>query len=464
MLNEALGELGTDRLFSGELPDLRTTWMQRREVLIGLLTGVAATTVLVSSRLTPVFLVVIIGLWLWVRWREADRAALVPPNDSLAVSLAALLLYALASTLWAAHPGAGIGKVLLLGAVAAASVATARLIAGADRAAILCASEGLWLGLLVGLVYFLAEGLTGQAVKIWIINALKVSPELLQPARSYHWANGKLVGIDLASFTRSTTPISLLIWPALMAALGAIKFPWNRRIAVLLFVLGFAAVFFSPQESSKVAIVFGTAAFGLAWISRVWAYRIVAGAWVLACLAVVPVVMWVHALDLDRAPWLQRSAQHRIIIWNFTAEEVLKAPVFGIGAYMTYVMGPEMTAESTIPLDPTDQWERKFSRHAHNAYLQTWFELGAVGALLLMGVGLSILGRIRRLPSPVVPYGLAVFSTAATLLGLSYGIWQTWYIALFGLAAILFAVGASAYASSGGVAVAAGGRLAPRPV
>ena len=455
---------GARRLFSGEIPDLSATWMRRREVLIGLLTGVTATTVLVSSRLTPVFLAVMIGLWLWVRWRAADRATLAPANDSLAISLAALLVYALASTLWAAHPGAGIGKVLLLAGVAAASIATARLIAGADRASILCASEGLWLGLLVGVVYFLAEGLTGQAVKIWIINALKVSPELLQPARSYHWANGKLIGIDLASFTRSTTPISLMIWPALMAALGSVRSPWNRRIAALLFVLAIFAVFYSPQESSKLAIVVGTAAFGLAWLSRVWAYRAVAAAWALACLAVVPAVMWAHAVDLDNAPWLNRSAQHRIIIWNFTAEEVLKAPVFGIGAYMTYVMGPEMTAESTMPPDPTDRWQRKFSRHAHNAYLQTWFELGAVGALLLMWAGLSILGRISRLPSSVVPFGLGAFSTAAALLGSAYGIWQTWYIALFGLATILFAVGASAYASSGGVALARGERLAPRPV
>ena len=90
-----------------------------------------------------------------------------PANDSLAVSLAALVLFAFASTRapWAAHPGAGIGKVLLLGAVAAASIATARLIAGADRPAILCASEGLWLGLLVGVVYFLAEGLPAKPSK-----------------------------------------------------------------------------------------------------------------------------------------------------------------------------------------------------------------------------------------------------------------------------------------------------------
>ena len=77
-----LANSGTDRLFSGELPDLSTTWMQRREVLIGLLAGVTATTVLVSSRLTPVFLAAMIGLWLWVRWREADRAARLPPTTA----------------------------------------------------------------------------------------------------------------------------------------------------------------------------------------------------------------------------------------------------------------------------------------------------------------------------------------------------------------------------------------------
>ena len=226
-----------------------------------------------------------------------------------------------------------------------------------------------------------------------------------------------------------------------MAALGAIVRPWNKPIAMLMFVLAIAAVFLSPQESSKTAIVAGVAAFALTRISARWALRLIAAGWITACLAVVPLALMAHRLDLHNANWLQTTAQHRIIIWNFTAEQVLKAPVFGIGAYMTYIVGPTIAAQNA----PDEHLPRKLSRHSHDVYLQTWFELGAVGALLLMTAGLMVLGRIGRLDPAVQPFGFATFCSAATLMASSYGIWQSWYMAIFGLTPVAFAIGARVF-------------------
>lgn len=437
-------------MFSGDIQSVRASWAFRRsEVLIGTFIGILVALLLVSPRLTPFFLLALAIAWLWIRLPQRGLAAAMPEIDGLTASIGALLFYALLSSLWAVAPAATIGKVGLMLATVLISLVTVRLLWAEGRMEILHPAEGLWLGLLVGLLFYCAESVSGQAIKIWVVNTFKIGPELLQPDKAYSWSkDGRLLSVAEAAFTRSATPITLLLWPALMAALGAIARPWSKPIAMLMFVLAIAAVFLSPQESSKTAIVAGVAAFALTHISARWALRMIALFWITACLAVVPLAMLAHRLDLHNAAWLQTSAQHRIIIWNFTAEQALQAPLFGIGAYMTYIVGPTITAKAVN--SPGEHLQRKLSRHSHDVYLQTWFELGAVGALLLMTAGLTVLGRIGRLGSAVQPFGFAAFCSAATLMASSYGIWQSWYMAMFGLAAVAFAIGARAFETAGG--------------
>ena len=72
--------------------------------------------------------------------------------------------------------------------------------------------------------------------------------------------------------------------------------------------------------------------------------------------------------------------------------------------------------------------------------MQTWYELGAVGALLLMATGLAVLAALRRLPRLQLPYAYATF-VAATIVGcFSWGLWQTWFMAAYGVAAVLLAL------------------------
>jgi hypothetical protein len=325
-------------------------------------------------------------------------------------------------------------------AIALACLVTVQLANREPREGNLRVSEGLWLGVLIGIAFYLAEALTAQAIKIWLINALHVSPDTLEPKREYKWSDGRLVRMGWDGFTRNATPITLIMWPAMMAALGAIAPPWNRWVAALLLTLAAAAVVASPHESSKLALAAGFCGFAIAWLSSALARRAIAAIWVAACLAIVPAALLMHRLELHHAEWLQHSARHRIVIWNTTAEQVLKAPLFGVGAHTTYVKGQELVPET--PIAPNEEFAPTLSRHAHNVFLQTWLELGAIGALLLAVAGWQVVERIGQARRAVQPFAYASLCSAAALMATSYGMWQGWYMALFGLAPILFAIGA----------------------
>jgi O-antigen ligase len=68
--------------------------------------------------------------------------------------------------------------------------------------------------------------------------------------------------------------------------------------------------------------------------------------------------------------------------------------------------------------------------HPHNAVLQVWLELGAVGALIGLGLLLSILRAIGRMKDSPVTRAAAfgMFTTGLTLASISFGIWQSWWM------------------------------------
>jgi O-antigen ligase len=211
--------------------------------------------------------------------------------------------------------------------------------------------------------------------------------------------------------------------------------------ATLIVLLGGADIMLAQHESSKLAFVAGLAAFAAAHVTVRLTGRVVATGWVIACLVVLPAALILHRLGVDEAPWLQGSARHRIIIWNHTAEQVLKAPWFGVGARTTYVLGPRLEREQGMRKD--EPYQRTLSAHSHSIYLQTWFELGLIGATLLCVLGLAILQAIGSLAARLQPYAYATFVSAAVMAASSYGMWQIWFVSMFGFCAALFGLGAS---------------------
>jgi O-antigen ligase len=82
--------------------------------------------------------------------------------------------------------------------------------------------------------------------------------------------------------------------------------------------------------------------------------------------------------------------------------------------------------------------------HAHNEFLQTWYELGAVGVVLLLAAGCGVIFSIGRLSPGAQPFVLAQFAAFFAIAALSWGMWQSWLMALTGLAGIYAAMAARA--------------------
>jgi len=123
-------------------------------------------------------------------------------------------------------------------------------------------------------------------------------------------------------------------------------------------------------------------------------------------------------MNLQTAEWLRGSFRARIIIWEYTAERVLDHPWLGIGAASTPALR-----------EPRDQSEkpsgyvypRNTGQHAHNMFLQTWYELGAAGVLLIAIAGAIVAFRIALLPIETQPFAAASFAVFFVDRGLFLG-------------------------------------------
>jgi hypothetical protein len=75
--------------------------------------------------------------------------------------------------------------------------------------------------------------------------------------------------------------------------------------------------------------------------------------------------------------------------------------------------------------------------------LQTWYELGAAGVILLLAAGSAVILSIGRLAGAVQPFMLAQFAAFFVVAAVSWGMWQSWLMALTGLAALYATMAAS---------------------
>jgi len=233
---------------------------------------------------------------------------------------------------------------------------------------------------------------------------------------------------------RGATILVLFLWPVLMLT-------WRRPLLSLFLC---AAVLFPSVYSRCDAAIAGLAVSGMVFaVARVWP-RATLNMAMACCILYILAAPFLHAKLTDpkhwgvtgklmeaEQTWMPRSAYHRLLIWDFTAEKALERPITGWGFYSSRVIpgGKEKldSHEDALPL------------HPHNGVLQIWAELGGVGALLLVLLCLSIrraMTRIRSLPECAI--GISMFMCAFVIICVSYGIWQSWWIAALLLVSAFF--------------------------
>jgi O-antigen ligase len=333
--------------------------------------------------------------------RNQIEAALLTP---LGAAAPLFLLYAALSIAWSPAPGASLyafGELLL--PIAAAFLLGLTLPTHAPR----------WLWILIALFAI------GASCVILVDLALEM------PVR-------RAMGWRIDSFIYNRPALTLLVLaPPLLTALAARK---HRALALAVAAFIAAAILQSDSGAAKLGMLITAAGYAVARWSRRIALGAATAAIVLA-LALAPVVgdLLQGAIPPRAHEVLATSnSQARVDIWRSFGAAVRYQPWFGAG------FGPGASFPESPDLADLDPAYRAFlvAGHPHNAALQIWSELGAVGAFLALFVLCLVLRSLSRLPAASFAAGIAVMVAAATVSFVGHGLWQGWWAASIGAAII----------------------------
>ena len=388
------------------------------------------TPVVISAvpRLTWLFLPLIaLALSVPVLRRRGEWRQLFQPNTAF-IAVLLVAIYIFLNAIWAADQGAAFGAAALLLGLALFTLAACTAIAESDelqlRRAALAFTAGAFFGALFVLFELLTKGLITRAV----MNAIP----LLQPDSAKHvrFSNGEVTKIKYSVFNRNVAIVMFNLWPGLLV-LRTIEDGTRRAFLTGLFLLAVAVpVIISTHDSSQVALIGSCLVFILAWTWRRPVIRALAVLWCAAFVLVLPVNFLAYKADLHLAPWLPTSARARVIIWEYTSERVLDHPWLGIGADST----PALKTPRGVAEQPKGYvWPRMTGWHAHSLFLQTWYELGVAGVILMAFAGAAVVLRISLLPFEAQPFAAATFAVFVAIAAFAWGMWQPWLMCAVGL-------------------------------
>ena len=413
---------------------------------------------LLSAPIAPrlnIALLFLLGLLSLIDLLVLNRPAKLFPSKLLTPLAAATPLmlagYLFLNSLWARDPGVALGKAALVSAIFAVVLVCWLEFNNQSAAVRNRTAKAALLGSLIGLAIACFEFSTGHLLQ-WALydtwpairpegNSIKVLVddgsgfEKVAPEEHRKQHDVEKIEIRSSGLNRNLSLMLLLQWPVLALAQCALAPRYRMPALVALFGIGSATVLVSVSQTAQIALIGSVVVFLTA---RFWPlfthYTILAG-WCIALIFALPLAAAPYKAGMHKSNWLFESARDRIAIWSLTAELAAKTPIFGVGIRSTRVIGKEL--RKSAKYGPTYAKPRRLGIHAHNQYLQVWFELGAIGAALMLALGIAILRTVRTLARDFQPYAYAAFTTAALVAAFGWGLWQTWLLVGFGVAFIL---------------------------
>ncbi len=374
-----------------------------------------------------------------VIWTVADNKEALPLHlpglvtDRIALFIVAFVVWMALSNLWSPNPRVGIATASWSFAVLAIVYAVTSLAPRVAADARTTMALAFVAAFSIGVVLLLWDALTDLSGRRLFMNLI---PPLKSRSSDAVIRDGAVVALPMYLIKKNAAVVMMLFWPALLVAVRYATTAWQKRAVTGGVVLFALAILVSGHDTSRVAL----AASGAIWILATFkpraAIRAAQAFWLIAALGVVPLAHAAYMADLHKAPYIQYSGRHRIVIWERTAENVLKAPIRGAGIAATRYIDEIQADRTEHALVPGTDIADGINIHSHNVFLQTWHELGAVGALLLAAAGLPLIGWIGRRATRDQPYLVATFATVATTASLSWSMIAAWFVATFGLVVI----------------------------
>lgn len=316
-----------------------------------------------------------------------------------------LLAWALLSVAWTIQPGRAFNvwlSIVLLAAAARVLAVGARLIGEQDRKQVTAFMVG---GAAMFLVILGVENFSEG----FIIKLLKVS-------------KGKGVNDYMAWINPGNTILAVCAWPMTAAAGRRINLLTGAALyGAIITVLAFGTSS-APLAAALVSLlIFAAVLMGKRPVLIATAALLTVGALVFP--------FFIQVITLDKIGEIISSDQgswyHRWAIWEFVHARIMEHPFIGWG----------LDSSRFIPGGRENILGQKYAEilplHPHNAFLQIWLELGAVGIAALAALTATAPLQLHRAAGdwPGTACLMAGFIAYMVLGQLSFGIWQNWWVA-----------------------------------
>jgi O-antigen ligase len=372
-----------------------------------------------------------------VAWRLTRKPGL-PLHSPSAVTVALVLAgtYLGINASWSLSPATAYFALAMLFLFIAALHFTLQALDDGDADALRAMAIGLYAAMVVAGATICFEAFSGQ----WLRQQLMALVPALRPdLRHMEVEYGRVTFMQPYLLHRNIAALTLLLWPTLLAVVSLASGTRQQRWLLAGLVPIVAAILGGQHATSRIAFIGAAAAFAAFLVSPGIAKRAIAWGWVATIVLVVPLATLAFQSELYLATWMPRTAKHRIVIWGHTSQLIAKAPILGAGIHTARALNDQHGYDA--PLAPGSEFRLTTSLHSHNGYLQTWYEAGAVGAAILLVIGLVVLGSLAGAPAGVQPYLYATFVACALMGGSSFSLWQPWFMAALGLAAVFAGLG-----------------------
>ncbi len=251
-----------------------------------------------------------------------------------------------------------------------------------------------------------------------------------------------VITVSSSALNRNLSLLMLLLWPALLIAVNQDKPKLATLSTGFIAVASAGAIYTGYSQTAQAALLLSVAVFLIARFWPTFTHWSILSTWCVVVMLAMPIAAAPYSFGLHTYEWIPSSFRDRMIIWDYSVKQATKNPLFGVGIRSIRVIGKELKKSKPAIFEQVAY--RRLGLHSHNGFLQVWFELGAVGALFILALGIGLLRAIKRMRENVRPYAYAAFVSACVNAAFGWGLWQTWLLSGYALTIMLLTF-ASAY-------------------
>jgi O-antigen ligase len=354
----------------------------------------------------------------------------------------ALTAYIAVSTIWSADPRTTAMTAAILGALIIGSHWAACQIGRLSRTVSQPPTGEVYLEHItrtvmviftVAMTFLLIEILNGDAIKQW----------LFWPFRAFDWKTfafdrSTVVTLSLDDIKWRMPAVNFIVWPVMFMIGLHFKsvqrsYAWQAALLTVVVWLNWV----SAHGASRAAMLAALIAFPLAIYRPALTRHALAAMWVLAFITVVPAAQAFYRAEMHTDKRIKWTMNARFIIWAYTADHIKDRPLTGHGAAATTLINKKLIAAGLAgEPSPGHPYTWSPGPHAHNIFLQSWYELGMIGSALLCAFGLFVLRLTAAVPLQLQPYMLTSFVTLCVTSSASFGLFEPWFMGAYALCAM----------------------------